>query len=437
MIYPTARTILIATAIAPTALLIGVAAPAIWPIGLGLLALLLALAAIDAAAGPRMEDADAACEGPQAVGVGERFAVAITVSFACAAPPKAQAALEVEGPIALLGCPSVSLGRADPGLATAIPLTALRRGAATVARLWLRWPGPLGLVWKQSARMIGAEIVVTPDIRAVRDASLRFNEREAMFGLSPRLHVGEGAELEALTDYRQGMDRRAIDWKQSARHTRLVAREYRTERNNHVVLAVDAGRAMSAPLGGVPRVDRAVAAALLTAYVALKDGDRVGLFGFDSRPRVVSKALSGRHVFPVLQRLAAGIDYSDQETNYTLALTTLAARLHRRSLVVVFTEFADTISAELMLAAVAPLLKRHLVLFVVLRDEELERMTAAAPASADHVSEAVIAHALLGERKLVLTRLRHIGVHVIEASPENAGPALLEAYLGFKRRDML
>ena len=256
-----------------------------------------------------------------------------------------------------------------------------------------------------------------------------------MHGIKAQMQIGEGAEFEALADYRQGMDRRAIDWKQSARHTALIAKEYRTERNNNVIMALDAGRAMCEPLDGVPRVDRAVSAALLTAFVALKDGDRVGLFAFDSRPRASSRPISGPRAFPTLQRVAAGIDYSPSETNYTLALATLASGLQRRSLIVVFTEFADTISAELMMGAVGALLKRHLVLFVVMSDEELEAFTAAEPAEPDDVSRAVTAAALLRERRLVITRLRHLGVHVVEAAADEAGPALVNAYLDMKRQE--
>jgi len=90
-----------------------------------------------------------------------------------------------------------------------------------------------------------------------------------------------------------------------------------------------------------------------------------------------------------------------------------------------------------MLNAVGTLLKRHLVLFVVLRDEELEAFTAAEPAEPEDVSRAVTAAALLRERRLVMTRLRHLGVHVIEAPAAEAGPSLVAAYLDFKRRDMI
>ena len=173
------------------------------------------------------------------------------------------------------------------------------------------------------------------------------------------------------------MDRRAIDWKQSARHLKLLAKEYRTERNNQIVFAIDTGRQMCEPVAGVARVDRCVSAMLLPAWIALKLGDRVALSAFDSRPRLSSGFVSGGGAFAELERLAAQIDYSGDETNYTFALTTLAARLTRRSMIVLFTEFTDSVSADFLLRAAAPAGREASVLVVVLRDEELEAIAAA------------------------------------------------------------
>ncbi len=194
---------------------------------------------------------------------------------------------------------------------------------------------------------------------------------------------------------------------------------------------------MCEPVDGLPRVDRAISAALLGAYAALKLGDRVGLFGFDSRPRIASNLVSGVRAFPLIQRLAAELDYSTAETNFTLGLATLAGALTRRSLVVVFTEFTDQTGAELMIRAAANLLGRHLVLFVVLADDELEGLAAAEPETADDVSRAVTAAAMLRERRLVVRRLQHLGIHVIEARHNAVGPALVHHYLDFKRRNLL
>ena len=432
MIYPTRLAILAAAAVAPLALLIALLAPAWWTGGVALLGLLLLLCALDVLSGGG-HGVEVSCEGPRAAGIGESFAVTAHARFPGPAPRALEFALGVSGPVA---APFGLRADGEAGKA-AILLKAERRGTVRLDSLWLRWRGRLGLVWKQKQIGLGQAVLITPDIRRLHEASAQMRNREAMHGIKAQMQIGEGAEFEALADYRQGMDRRAIDWKQSARHTALIGKEYRTERNNNVIMALDAGRAMSEPLDGVPRVDRAVSAALLTAFVALKDGDRVGLFAFDSRPRASSPPISGPRAFPTLQRVAAGVDYSPSETNYTLALATLASGLKRRSLIIVFTEFADTISAELMLGAVGALLKRHLVLFVVMKDEELEAFTAAEPAEPDDVSRAVTAAALLRERRLVMTRLRHLGVHVVEAAAAEAGPALVNAYLDMKRRSLL
>ena len=437
MIYPTRNLILAAGAVAPAALLVGVYAPGWWTAGLGLLVLLFLFALLDAVLGPAARHAELGCGTPYAVSVGETFPVPLWGRFTRPAPRKAWFALGIEGPVAAPdGLRARGAMQAHEGTAS-VSLTAERRGTAAVTMIWLRWRGPLGLVWKQRALALEQQVLIVPDIRPVRDKGIQMANREALYGQRAQLQIGEGAEFEALAAYRPGLDRRAIDWKQSARHASLIAKEYRTERNNNIVMALDAGRVMSEPFAGQPRIDRAVSAALLTAYVALKDGDRVGFFAFDSKPRAASKPIGGQRAFSTLQRVAAGIDYSANETNYTLGISTLAAGLNRRSLIVIFTEFADTISAELMLGAVATLLERHLVLFVVLRDEELEAFAAAEPQAPEDVSRAVAAAGLLQERRLVLTRLRHLGVHVLEATAVEAGPALVSAYLGFKRRNML
>jgi uncharacterized protein (DUF58 family) len=135
--------------------------------------------------------------------------------------------------------------------------------------------------------------------------------------------------------------------------------------------------------------------------------------------------------------MAGRIDYSTHETNYTLGLSILSSRLKRRSLVVVFTDFADPTAAELMIESLGRLLRRHLVLFVVMRDDELEGMMAMEPTEAEDVARAVVASSLLRQRELVVTRLRRMGAHIVEAPADRIGPEVLNAYLDLKRRDML
>lgn len=436
MIYPTRRAV-IATALGlPMVLLAGVLTPAGWlggPAWIGLIGLAIT---IDALSGARRGGLSLDAPGRPLLAVGSTVEAAFTARFSGRAPVAAEAALEADPRLGLFA--PFARARVEDGVGDfRFQLTPERRGEGRMGKFWVRWTGPLGLAWKQKVFDLDLDTPVGADLHGVRREAVKMLARDALIGSKSQLDRGEGSEFEAMREFRPGMDRRAIDWKQSARHVQLLAKEFRTERNHHVVMAVDCGRAMGAPLGGAPRVDLAIHAGLLLAHTCLWSGDRAGFFAFDSAPRLLTGVVGGPDAIRHLQHAAGTIDYSSEETNYTLALTTLASKLARRSLVVVFTEFTDPTSAELMIEASAKLLKRHLVLFVVMQDQELEDLVAAEPNAPADVSRAVVAAGLLRERDTVVMRLRRMGVHIVEAPAAAIGPALVNAYLDVKRRDLL
>ena len=90
-----------------------------------------------------------------------------------------------------------------------------------------------------------------------------------------------------------------------------------------------------------------------------------------------------------------------------------------------------------MLRAVGRLVKRHLLVAIVIRDEELESLTDRVPETADDVARAVVAGALLRERRIVIARLRRMGVDVLEAAHDQVGPRLVADYLEIRRRGLV
>ncbi|MDH7638756.1 DUF58 domain-containing protein [Sphingomonas oryzagri] len=428
-LYPTARAVLLMAAGAPVALIVGVVAPALWTIGFAWMLLVALLLAADAMLAPGRAKVTADLSVPGSASVGSRIEATLRLS----ARTRVQSAIDIDDRLA---APDGVRRDLDGDGGTPIALDTIRRGTGHISALWLRWKGPLGLIWNQRRDDRDHAVLITPDLRPVREDS-QLLIQQAITGETARREIGTGSEFQSLVQWQAGMDRRAIDWKQSARHATLLAKDWQIERNNQILLAIDAGRAMAEPLGGVPRVDRAVTAALLAAYVALKLDDRVGLFAYAEQP-IVSSAISlGIHSFPTLQRLAAGIDYGTREANHTLGLTRIAQKLDRRTLIVLFTEFTDPTSAELMVRACAPLLARHLLMFLIYRDEELENLAAAEPTEPEDVTRAVAAQALLRERAIVAARLKRMGVHIVEARHDTAGTALVEAYLGLKRQGVV
>jgi uncharacterized protein (DUF58 family) len=438
LITPTRAAVLATAAGAPVALAVAVLAPERWYAGLAWPFAVALLTLVDALTGARPQAGTVELKLPRSASVGSPVEAEVVVAIAGPhAPAAAEVALDSD-PLAEIENGGALWVLLQDGRGTAFTsLLPHRRGTVHIARLWLRWRGGLGLAWKQRVVPCEARMAVHPDLEAARTRGAQLFERNALQGLLTQMFSGEGTEFEALVEYRSGMDRRAIDWKQSARHIKLHAKEHRVERNAQIVFAVDAGRQMSDPVAGLPRVDRAVSALLLNAWVALKLGDRVALHAFDSRPRLSSGFVSGVGAFAELQRMAARIDYSGEETNYTFALSALAGKLQRRSMIVLMTEFTDLISAEFLVRAAATLLRTHLLLVVVLRDEELEALAERAPDTADDVTRAVTAAALLKERLLVLTRLRHIGAHVVESEHDRVGDRLVAAYIDLKRRNLL
>lgn len=437
MFSPTSRTIWLMMAGAPVMLLIAIFAPGLWSIAGAWITIVLGLFFLDGIIAARISACETKITAPPLLYIGASDPLEVAVRFTKGPlPTRMDVKLDVNEH--LEDIPQKGLrgfdGRERPHT---FDLTPLRRGEAVLETLWVRWTGPFGFAQKQVRQDLGTTIPITPNTRWVKEEAVRIYTRDADFGIKMQIDRGDGSEFDALREFSAGMDRRAIDWKHSARHRTLLAKKFRTERNHNIVFAFDTGRLMSEPLAGQPKIDRAINAALLLAYVSLRSGDRTALYSFDARPGIASNILSGRAAFPQMQALAAQIDYSANEANYALALTDLASRLQRRSLIVLFTDFVDTISTELMLDTIGRLTGRHLVLFATFNDDALETMINTPPRTADDVSRAVIADTLLDERKLVFKRLQRLGAHVIETSPEHFGSDLVSRYLDIKRRDML
>jgi uncharacterized protein (DUF58 family) len=233
------------------------------------------------------------------------------------------------------------------------------------------------------------------------------------------------------------MDNRLIDWKRSARHHRLLAKDLKQERNHHVILAFDTGRLMKEPVMGLTKLDHYVKAALLMAWVGLRSGDRVGAADFSLRFNAFLKPEHGSSHFSRLLKFTAALGYGDDETNFAASLAEFRTRTRHRSLVMVFTEFTDVISAEFLLEGLGLLAKKHAVVFVSTPDPVLAGLRDKAPASLEDLASSVIADGFARDRAIVLERIARLGVHSVDVPPQALGTAVLNKYLAMKQRVML
>jgi uncharacterized protein (DUF58 family) len=442
MIYPAPAAAALAGAGAPLALLVAVFAPGFWLAGLIWIFIVALLVIADAILGADRRAMTFELKSDIRAFIGWPADIEADVTFAKRTRPPRAVDFQFETneflrPRFRSYHSKTAGGRAH----VTAELDTVRRGMGAIQRVWIEWRGPFGLVVKRRVMKTDRQVEIIPDIRSVKKEAIRIFARDTSIGQKIHIEKGGGSEFEALRDFLPGMDRRTIDWKQSARHVKLLSKEFRTEQDQTIIFAIDTGRLMCEPLSGgegaTPRIDHAINAALLLGYVSLKMGDRVGLFGFDAKPNVSTAAVSGVAAFTLLQRMAARLDYSTEETNFTLGLTQLSAETQRRSLIIIFTDFADPTSAELMIENVGRLMRTHLVLFVAMRDQELESLALAEPKRTLDVTRSVIAHSLIQEKELVLSRLQRLGAEIINAPAARIGPALLNRYLELKRQSRI
>jgi len=421
----------------PLALFVVIYDPSLWALSFNYGALVLLAAGTDVllAFPPRLLSVKIAV--PERLYIGERGAIAATIAatrwrrathFELIAEQRGEVepAQIVAGELPVGGEARITL-----------PVVPRRRGQVKIDQIWLRWRGPLALVEFTRRVAVDRAIDVLPNVRGVHSAALQFFAQEAIYGLKTQQQSGEGTEFDALREFAPGLDSRFIDWKHSARHRKLLCKEFRTERNHQIVMAFDTGYLMLEPVDAITRLDHAINAGLMLAWVSLQSGDLVGTFGFDATVRHYLGPIRGVSSFARIQRATAELDYHHQETNFTLGLAELGARLKRRALVILFTDFVDTITAELLIESMQRVANRHVVMFVTQRGSVLQRAVDAVPRQFAEVAQAVIAHDFLRERSIVFERLERLGVHCLDVPSRGLSAALINRYLLIKKRGLI
>jgi uncharacterized protein (DUF58 family) len=437
MVMPTARAAFLFAGGVPIALILVSAAPDLWSLSVDFSVLVLMAVAADALMAFPPRRLALITKPPAHLFIGQSGVLVVEAKPA----PYVRTAhfdirLEQRGALDETATVRLDAPRGS-GAAGSIALTARRRGRVFVDAVWVRWNGPLSLARFVRRIPVDAAIDVVSDVRGVQNAALQFFARDAIFGVKVQRQQGDGTEFEALREYTPGLDPRRVDWKRSARHRKLLCKEFDTERNHQIVLAFDTGYLMREPINKVARLDHAINAGLVLSWIALRGGDLVGIYGFDAVVRSYHAPARGLSRFTHVQRATAGLDYNAEETNYTLGLAELNIRLKRRALVVLFTEFVDTITAELLIESLERVRNRHVVVLVTLRDNDLRTTIEAEPDSFEAVAESVIAQDIQRDRSVVFERLERMGLHCLDASTADVTVALIVRYLMIKQRGLI
>jgi uncharacterized protein (DUF58 family) len=315
--------------------------------------------------------------------------------------------------------------------AVSLALTPFRRGERRTERITVRSTGPLGLASRQATLTAPGRIRVLPPFNARKHLPSRLARLRELDGRTSVMIRGQGTEFDSLREYVRGDDVRSIDWRATARHSDVMVRTWRPERDRRVVIVIDTGRTQAARIDDEPRLDTAYESSLLLAALATRAGDRVDLILYDRRLRGRVHGASGPDLLSRMVDVMAPIEPDLIEMDWTAVPGLVRQVTTQRSLVVLATAIdAPGISRELM-AIVPQLTRDHTVLVTSVTDPDvlagvLQR------GDREQVYRAAAAERALLDVARVTTVLKRYGADVVTGSPADLPPALADRYIALK-----
>jgi uncharacterized protein (DUF58 family) len=264
----------------------------------------------------------------------------------------------------------------------------------------------------------------------VRFALLATANRTSQMGIIKRPRIGASLDFQQLRDYQDGDVLSRIDWKATARRNTLISREYEEQRHQTLLLVPDCGRRMRALDGELTQFDHCLNSMLLLSYIALRQGDEVGILNFGGDPRWL-KPVKGSHAMPALLNHLYDYQTTTQPSDFIEAAERILSHQKRRALVVFLTNLRTEDSSHL-LPAVHLLRQRHLVLVATLREQELETRSQQPIHHLDSALGYAAYCAYLQDRALMLRTLTAQRIHLVDTTAQALPIALTNRYLDLK-----
>lgn len=319
-------------------------------------------------------------------------------------------------------------------------LRPVRRGDQQCAVVTARSIGPLGLAGRQGTHRQAWSVRILPPFLSRKHLPSRLARLREIDGLLPVLIRGQGTEFDSLREYVIGDDVRSIDWRATARRDDVVVRTWRPERDRRVVIVVDTGRTSAGRVGvdptaadpsGWPRLDWSLDAALLLAALAVRAGDHVDFLAHDRTTRAAVFGASRSELLAQLVEAMAPLEPALIESDAGATVSAVLRRVRRRALVVLLTDLNASALQEGLLPVLPRLSSRHKVILAAVADPRIDEL-ASGRSDAAAVYDAAAAERSRNDRRAIASRLRHSGVEVVDAPPEDLAPALADSYLAMK-----
>ncbi len=153
---------------------------------------------------------------------------------------------------------------------------------------------------------------------------------------------GSGFEFDQIRDYQMGDDVRFIDWKSTARSSKLLVKQYIEERDRTVIIVVDVSSSSLFSSAGESKFTSMSQVAAVLALVADYGKDHASLVLFSDEVELVIPPKTGRkHIHSIMKHLFSH-RLEKRKTDLSVVLKYLASIPSKDAVVFFVSDFIDS-----------------------------------------------------------------------------------------------
>ena len=328
----------------------------------------------------------------------------------------------------------------DPGMTKIFNFTLrpVKRGEYNFGSTNIFAASPIGFVRRRYS-FEGTKIVpVYPSyIQMKKYELMAISDRLTEVGVKRIRRVGHSMEFDHIKEYVRGDDYRTINWKATARKTRLMVNHFDDEKSQQVYNVIDIGRVMKMPFEGMSLLDYAINSSVVISSIAMHKQDKAGLVTFSNR---VSNILLADRQTRQIQKILE-ILYNQKtdflESDFEILTSTILQKINHRSLIILYTNFETLNALQRQLLYLRRLSQAHLVLVIFFINTELFALIDKPAKNVEEIYHKTIAEKFAYEKRLIVKELARYSIQSILTTPQNLSVNTINKYLEIKARGLI
>ena len=294
---------------------------------------------------------------------------------------------------------------------------------------------PIGLISRRYH--IGEETTVAVYPSFIQQRKFDFlahSNQLTEYGVKKIRKIGQNMEFDQIRDYVIGDDYRIINWKATARQSRLMVNQYQDERSQQIYNIIDKGRAMKMPFNELTLLDHAINSSLVMSSVAMHKDDKAGLITFSDKIGTILKAQKNRHQLKLILDSLYAQNTRFQESDFERLYRNIRTHINHRSLLLLYTNFESMVGLKRQIKYLRAIAKYHELVVIFFENEELKELTENDARSLNEIYLKVIGEKFCFEKKQIAKELKKYGIQTILTTPDQLGIDTINKYLELKAR---